>query len=205
MRSSGSTQDPRPRGRSIPLFVRFLGEDDPRLCTGRRLVRRGLAQSLGSPQRRRTPPVTLDPYAPLPLSSADRRAALAGGLLAVDGSWNRLSVRGRFPGSARPGSDPGARRLPFLLATNPQHFGKWTQLNTVEALAAAVYLLGRPVQAAHLLEAFRGGPAFLEINRARLERYAEARSGAEVLEAERAIFTGDASPVRERTTARKAS
>ncbi len=149
--------------------------------------------------------MTLDPYAPLPLSSADRRAALAGGLLAVDGSWNRLSVRGRFPGPARPGSDPGARRLPFLLATNPQHFGKWTQLNTVEALAAAVYLLGRPVQAAHLLEEFRGGPAFLEINRARLERYAEARSGAEVLEAERAIFTGDASPVRERTTARKAS
>jgi pre-rRNA-processing protein TSR3 len=148
--------------------------------------------------------VTLDPYAPMPLSIADLKSAARGGLLAVDGSWNRLAARGRFPGAGRAGSDRGARRLPFLLARNPQHFGKWAQLNTVEALAAALFLLGRPEQAAGLLEGFRGGPTFLEINRARLERYASARSGAEVLAAEREIFTSEEPAGRGATPAREA-
>jgi pre-rRNA-processing protein TSR3 len=85
---------------------------------------------------------------------------------------------------------PPRRRLPILVAANPQHYGRLTELNTVEALAAAVYLLGRRAQAEHLLEGFRGGPQFLEINRARLDAYAAAVDADAVRAVEQELFGG---------------
>ncbi len=195
MGSSGSTQSLRP-DRAIPLFVRFLGEDDPRRCTGRRLLLRGLVRTVRTPERPGPPSITLDPFALLPLSARDRARAELAGILAVDGSWNRIGARSRLYGTEERARS--ARRLPMLVATNPQHYGRWGQLTTAEALAAAVFLLGHGAEAEEILGAFPGGAAFFEVNRARLERFRAAPSAAAVLAAERSERDG-ARP-RERLT-----
>ena len=76
----------------------------------------------------------------------------------------------------------------MLVATNPQHFGRVGELNTAEALAAALHLLGRPAEARRLLDGFAGGAAFLDVNHERLARYERAGSPEQLVREERALF-----------------
>jgi pre-rRNA-processing protein TSR3 len=141
-------------------------------------------------------PILLDPYARLPVAPSDRGTAEQGGVLVVDCSWNKLAERGGFPVAT--GRSPGRgshRRLPLLIAGNPQHYGRLAELNTVEAFGAALWVLGRPDEARVLLESFHGGPAFLELNAERLERYARAENSTGVEAAEVELFGG--APVTE--------
>jgi len=188
MRSSGSTHNPR-RSAPLRLFIVLAGEDHPKACTGRRLIRWGRVVRIARERAASPSPVILDPYAPTPLSGADFEVAARGGVLAVDCSWNRLSARGAFPGAERHERTQGIRRrLPMLVATNPQHYGRVAELNTAEALAAALYVLGRRDDAAGLLAGFAGAEEFLEVNRDRLERYRRSVSASEVTQAEKSLF-----------------
>jgi pre-rRNA-processing protein TSR3 len=140
-------------------------------------------------------PIVLDPYSPVPLSGADRRTAGEGGLLVVDCSWNRLSARGAFPGAREGKHRHGIhRRLPVLVATNPQHYGRLAQLTTVEAFSAALYVLGREGEAQDLLRRFAGGEEFFEVNRERLDRYERSAGPDDVLASERELFGGEEAP-----------
>jgi pre-rRNA-processing protein TSR3 len=191
MRSSKNTPNRR-RSRTVRLLVELTGEDHPKACTGRRLLHWGRAVRMGRllPEGARGP-IVLDPYAPTPLSAVDREAAEQGGLLVVDCSWNRLSSRGAFPAEEgrfrRAGSH---RRLPMVVAANPQHYGRIAQLTTAEAFGAALYVLGWVPEAEQVLAGFAGAEEFFEINRIRLERYQRAAGPKEVLEAERTLFGG---------------
>ncbi len=168
-----------------------VGDDHPKRCTGRRLLHRRLADPYRRTPAWGFPPLVLDPFAPAPLSARDRAIAARGGLLAIDCSWNRLSERGSFGTSERGVPRAGAhRRLPLLLAANPQHYGRVGELNTAEALAAALYLLGEPGSARAMLAGFPGGAAFFEINRERLEAYRRARTAPSVRAEERRLFGG---------------
>ena len=190
MRSSPSTPNRRRNGR-LRLLVALAGEDHPKVCTGRRLLRWGRVERTGLAEATRGGAVVLDPHARSPLSGADRAAAARGGILVVDCSWNRLAERGGLPHDDREETPRGIRRrLPFLIATNPQHYGRLAELNTAEALGAAVYLLDDVERAGRLLEGFRGGPEFLHVNRTRLERYRACAGPDEVTAAERALFGG---------------
>ncbi len=73
------------------------------------------------------------------------------------------------------------RALPFLLAANAVNFGRPFKLSTVEAFAAALYILGEKEQAALILNKFKWGPIFLELNREPLERYSKSRDSTEVV------------------------
>ncbi|MGD0588568.1 MAG: DUF367 domain-containing protein [Thermoplasmata archaeon] len=188
MPSSGSTRNPRPDA-TLRLFVVLAGEDHPKACTGRRLVHWGRVVRVPREDASSPTPIVLDPYAPTPLSGADREPAQNGGLLVVDCSWNRLASRGTFPGAERGDRPRGRhRRLPVLVATNPQHYGRLAQLNTVEAFCAALYLLGRTEAAAQVIAGFSGGDEFLKVNRVRLDRYRQAARPAEVAVAEKELF-----------------
>lgn len=185
MRSSASTLNPPSRGPR--LWVVLVGDDHPRACTGRRLLRLGFAKPL--PVGRPTRGIVLDPYAPVPLCRADRPAASRGGVTAVDCSWNRLSAD-RASGRESRRAEGSLRRLPMLIATNPQHFGRFGELNTAEALGAAAFVLGFPARAKALLSGFAGGTSFLDMNRERLSRYASADRPEDVLAAERELLGG---------------
>ncbi len=185
---SGST--PRPlRSSPVPLFIRIDGEDHPKACTGRRLLRAGWVAELRANSPTKRGAILLDPRASRPLAPSDRSRALIAGLVAIDCSWNRLAARGRLPRSypSRAGVFD-ARRLPWLVASNPQHYGRLGELNTAEALAAALYILGEPATAKSVLDGFNGGNTFFRINEARLEKYSRTDSPSGILRSEKTLF-----------------
>ncbi|HXQ94639.1 MAG TPA: DUF367 domain-containing protein [Thermoplasmata archaeon] len=188
MPSSASTPS-RPRRTEVPLLIVLAGEDDPRHCSGRRLLRAGEATDVpaGRPPSPRA--VLLDPHAELPLSRADRPAALAGGVVVVDCSWNRIGRNGRYPdGIPWLGRMSVRRRLPWLVAANPQHHGRFAELNTAEALAASLFVLGEPARARRLLAPFAGGDSFFQLNAAPLAAYDHAEAAEGIVAAEAATW-----------------
>jgi pre-rRNA-processing protein TSR3 len=164
---------------AVRLYVFPMKQDDPKKCTAHRLVRFKLARPL-----RRVPwsAVVLDPFAESVLTRQDRASAERGGLVAIDCSWKR-NERG-FPRAFR-GTH---RRLPLLVAANPVNYGHLYRLSTAEALAAALYILGCKDVAEHLLEAFKWGPVFADLNREPLEDYAAVDDGDAVRRIERSYF-----------------
>lgn len=188
MRSSESTRN-RPADGNPTLWLLVVGDDHPRACTGRRLLHHGLARPAPTGHQIRPHPIVLDPFAPDPLSLRDRPTAIRGGILAVDCSWNQLGERGAY--LAAPCLGPkraGHRRLPYLMATNPQHFGRIGELNTAEALGAALFVVGFETTAQNLLDGFAGGRSFFEVNRPRLEAYRDRADPSEMRAAERTVF-----------------
>jgi len=155
----------------VEPHVRYVGDDDPEKCTARRLAEFDLVELHRSD---RTVPrgLVLDPHAERALSPADRD--LADALVAVDCSWASAD-----PDRFRPTGE--RRALPYLVAANPVNFGRPLRLTTAEALAAALYVLGDPDAARRLLDPFRWGETFLELNAEPLDRYADCADSGEVV------------------------
>jgi pre-rRNA-processing protein TSR3 len=188
MPSSGTTRNRSTDG-PVRLYLFLAREDHPKACTGRRLLKQGLALPLGGRERAPIAPLLLDPYAAEPLCRADLARAKEHGLLGVDCSWNRLHERNAYP-DLIPGGGRRAhrRRLPILLAANPQHFGRVAQLNTAEAFAAALAVLGDQGRAEKLLTVSPGGGGFLSLNELALARYVTCATAEDIRRAERELF-----------------
>ena len=75
-----------------------------------------------------------------------------------------------------------SRKLPPLLAGNPVNYSKINKLTTVEAIAAATYILGDKELSQKLLEKFNWGHTFLELNENLLNDYQKANSDEKVKE-----------------------
>ena len=54
--------------------------------------------------------------------------------------------------------------MPYLVAANPVNYGKPFKLNCVEALAACCFITGLDDSGHELLDQFKWGHAFYEIN-----------------------------------------
>ena len=59
---------------------------------------------------------------------------------------------------------------------------KLNKLSTVEALAGAVYILGEPDLTHNLLQKFKWGNTFFELNKNLLQDYSKAESESDILE-----------------------
>ena len=161
---------------SIRIKIIHAGQDDPRKCSARKMARFGLATICSDPAKAGRG-ILLDPFAERVLSREDLPAALRWGIIGLDCSWKRAEEV--FP-SLRKGTIP--RSLPFLLAANPGRYGRPFELSTLEACAAALYILGEGSRASELLRIYTWGHQFLILNREPLDEYASARTGAEVVE-----------------------
>lgn len=155
----------------MPLFAYRDNSCDPRKCTVKKLEKAGLLTIFTKLTRIPRNTLLLDPTAEQALSPADRHVK---SITVLDCSWEVLDTGAVSSWRIR-------RALPLLLAANPVNFGKPCQLTSVEALAAALYILGARERAGDLLSKVSWGIRFLEVNREPLELYAGAKDSAEII------------------------
>jgi len=170
--------------RQVNIVVYNAKQCDPRKCSGSKLRRFGLIREVLQIRYLPKRAVVLNPFSEVAFSPADKERVERFGLVGLDCSWEKAEkvllkhVRGT------------SRCLPVLIAGNPVNFGKATKLSTVEALAAALYIVGSEEQASRLLSIFKWGHTFLELNYERLESYRNARDSSEIVEIQRRLFRG---------------
>ena len=144
-------------------------QDDPKKCTAAKIVKFKLATSV-----RTTSPNTLllDPFAEKTLLRSD--SSLVSSITGIDCSWELAgkTFTKKFSGIAR--------KLPPLLAGNPVNYSKLNKLTTVEAIAGAVFIMGFESLAHELLDKFKWGHTFYDLNQNLLEDYSKANSEEEI-------------------------
>jgi pre-rRNA-processing protein TSR3 len=161
---------------SIQLIVFHANEDDPKKCTARKLQRFGFAKLERNLRKIPRHALLLNPFAEKSLSREDSEIAWERGIVALDCSWKTAEKTFQSLEAAST-----SRALPFLLAANPVNYGKPFQLTTLEAFAAALYILGETDHAHKILGIYTWGSRFLELNREPLEEYRKAKDSAEVI------------------------
>jgi pre-rRNA-processing protein TSR3 len=155
----------------IPLYAYRDNSCDPRKCSVKKLERSGLVRIVSRISRIPRNTILLDPTAEQAISPADHPSR---SITVLDCSWEVLDT-----GAVR--SWRKRRALPFLLAANPVNFGRPWRLSSVEALAAALFILNEPEQAVSVLGTQNWGCRFLELNSELLKDYAAASDSSEVI------------------------
>jgi len=146
-------------------------QDDPKKCTAAKLIKFGLAKKITKSQSKT---VLLHPYSEKTLLNNEK--SLFTSITGIDCSWVLAEqvFQKNFIGISR--------KLPPLLAGNPVNYSKINKLTTVEAIAAAAFILGNETLSQNLLEKFNWGHTFLELNDNLLQDYKKAKSEGEVIE-----------------------
>jgi pre-rRNA-processing protein TSR3 len=162
--------------RSIKIVVYNAKQCDPRKCSALKLKRHGFIHIVHRFRLLPSGAIVLNPFSEKAFSPADRNQVESKGLIALDFSWKRTEEAKAIPLIGE------SKSLPYLVAANPVNYGTPTKLNTVEALAAALHIIGHKEQAKQLLLIFKWGPEFLRLNRKLLEAYSQAKNSTEVVE-----------------------
>ncbi len=160
--------------KDIKLFLFHAKQCDPKKCTGKKMAKFGLVKLSENIERIPSRSILLDPMAEKALSPDDSTKK---GITVLDCSWEELERV--FPQLLRMRLEH--RALPYLVAANPVNFGKPFKLTSVEAFAAALYILGNKQQAEKVMSKFNWGHTFLELNHEPLEEYAEAKDSRDIL------------------------
>lgn len=153
----------------MKLQVLMFYQDDPKKCTAAKLAKFGLAKTIRSI---RGQGLVLDPFATKTLLPADR--SVINSIVGIDCSWNlaEQAFSKNFGGIKR--------RLPPLLAGNPVNYSIVGKLTTAEALSASLFILGFWDQALSLLDKFKWGHTFYDLNQNLFEDYSKLRSQEQV-------------------------
>lgn len=110
------------------------------------------------------------------LSPADLELVQHHGIAGINCSWNRLD---EIP-FGKMGTGRTQRILPLLFAANSVNYGRPFKMNTAEAMAASLYIVGLKVDARNMLYPFSYGEEFIRLNFEALEAYSSCASAAEV-------------------------
>ena len=159
----------------MKINILMFYQDDPKKCTAAKLIKFGLAKKITKSQSKT---VLLHPYSKKTLLNHEK--SLFTSITGIDCSWNMAEqvFEKDFIGISR--------KLPPLLAGNPVNYSKINKLTTVEAIAAAAFILGHELLSKTLLEKFNWGHTFFELNQNLLQDYKDASSEDEVIEIIRA-------------------
>ncbi len=160
----------------VQVFVYDEAQCDPKKCTSRKMIRFKLATEVPSIRRIPYGAVVLTPFAEKAVSREDSKRVEAHGLLVLDLSWKNIESIPRLKRGVE------ERALPYLLAANPVNWGRPMRLSSVEAVAAALYIMGFKDQAKETLSKFSWGEQFLKLNQEPLDRYSSVETSAEVVQ-----------------------
>jgi len=159
----------------------MLKQDDPNKCTAAKLAKFDLIIPVSYIPRNC---LVLNPYSEIVLSKKD--AQVFKSICAIDCSWNCISSSmQKLPIVKKKGF---TRKLPLLLAGNPVNYAKLGKLSTVEALSGSLYIMGFNDLANTLLNKFKWGHTFSELNSELFKDYSSAKSCDEILRIEKEYF-----------------
>ena len=153
----------------LKLQVLMFYQDDPKKCTAAKMVKFGLAQNI---KKIGSKGLVLDPFAEKTLLPKD--ASVIHSVVGIDCSWNLAdhAFSQKFNGIKR--------KLPPLLAGNPVNYSKLNKLTTAEALSGSLYILGFKEQSLELLNKFKWGHTFYELNQNLLNDYSESTTEKDI-------------------------
>jgi pre-rRNA-processing protein TSR3 len=167
----------------IKIVVYHAKQCDPRKCSALKLKRHGLIRVVHRLRLLPSGATVLNPFSEKAFSPADREHIENKGLIALDYSWKCTEKARAIPLIGK------SRSLPYLVAANPVNYGTPTKLSTVEALAAALYIISCKSQAEQLLSMFKWGPEFIRLNQKLLDAYAQAKNSTEIVELQKKFMT----------------
>jgi len=160
--------------KGLRLRMWDFSQCDPKRCTGARLARRGIFESMSLRQPFRG--IVMSPNGSVSVSPADAGILEEYGLSVIDCSWARLA---EIPfHQMRAGHH---RLLPFLVAANTVNYGKPSKLSCAEAAAATLYICGRVDAAIAVMKEFEWGMEFIKLNKELLELYRTATDADDVV------------------------
>ena len=153
----------------MQVNVLLLKQDDPKKCTAAKLVKYNLAKNIKKISKNT---LVLDPFSSKTLLLKDRKRVKS--ITAIDCSWNLAdqTFTKQYPGLRR--------KLPPLFAGNPVNYSKIGKLSSVEAIAGAAFILGLNDLAHELLDKFKWGHTFYELNKELLDDYSKIESEEEI-------------------------
>ncbi len=173
---SHGPRGPKGLGGAVDVVVYYTAQDDPRKNTALKMKKKGVARLVDEVKRIPRHGILLNPYAKKALSREDLPAMRRRGLVALDCSWAQADdAFATLQGEIR------SRALPFLVAANPVNYGKPFKLSTIEAVGAALMIVGEQAQARRILRAVPFGEQFLELNAEPLRDYAACETSADVV------------------------
>ena len=165
----------------IKLAMWDFDQCDPKRCTGRKLYRQNLLQSLKLSQR--WSGVVLTPMGKQCISKYDREIIQSNGICVVDCSWNQLqSIPFKKIHSTH------ERILPYLIAANPVNYGKPLKLSCVEAIAASMIICNCMHDAELILGKFSWGHTFIQLNRELFDLYQQCNTSDEIVQCQNNIM-----------------
>jgi len=153
----------------MKIQVVMLKQDDPKKCSAAKLVKFGLAKNVKKTSGKT---LILDPFAKKSIMNSDKN--LVDSITGIDCSWNLAdqTFTENFSGIHR--------KLPPLFAGNPVNYSKLNKLTTVEAIAATVFILGKKDLCLQLLDKFKWGHTFFDLNKNLLEDYSKLESEEQI-------------------------
>lgn len=169
-------QDAETKTDKIKLYMVDFNECDPKKCSGRKLENFGLLKSINHKSRFKG--ITLSAGGKKPISKEDTEIVLKYGLCVIDCSWNKIQnlvVKTKFDHE---------RILPFMVAVNPINFGAPYKLSCAEALAAGLFICDFWEQGHGLMEKFKWGPGFHNLNKEIFDLYQDCKTVADLGNAE---------------------
>lgn len=153
----------------MKLQVLMFYQDDPKKCTAAKMIKFNLAKPV---KKIFSKTLVLHPFAEKTLIPSDKSTISS--ILGVDCSWSlaEKEFSKKFSGIKR--------KLPPLLAGNPVNYAKLNKLTTVEALSGALFILDEKEQAIEILNKFKWGHTFFELNQNLLEEYSKIETEYDV-------------------------
>ena len=159
------------------LIIYHANEDDLKKCSAKKLNRFKLAYLTDNIKKINRNAILLNPFAEKSLSREDNYIAKKNGIIAIDCSWKNAENSFEYLDKRN-----HSRALPYLIAVNPVNYGKILKLTTLEAFAAALYILDDVDTAKKILNIYKWGPQFIELNKEPLEDYRKAKNSKEIIE-----------------------
>ncbi|AHC52440.1 hypothetical protein SUSAZ_03300 [Sulfolobus acidocaldarius SUSAZ] len=159
----------------MKIYIIDYHKDDPKKCTGKKLIRLGYAKPTNKGIG-----IVLDPFSETVLGIEDSEILIKQGLTAVDTSWNNTTIN-EFK------STGFHRRLPILFAGNPTNYALAYRLSTLEAISATLYILEQTELSFSILNTVKWGKTFYELNKDILESY-KGKKRDEIIEIENEII-----------------